>query len=150
MIIIKSQLSKREKENLEFSLQEFSDIYGDFYITKDNLRLFLKENSDLLFECLKKGDKIAFGESTGFAVVFGYSDNAKRKYLKLLTKSDEASDKLVKVIQQNVSDDLYAKIKKNNPVRKILEKNNFRFVGDRGKEILLKWSKYNIKGKGER
>jgi len=145
MIIVKSQLNKKERESLEFTLQEYSDIYGDFYITKDNLRLFLKENPDVLFDCLKKGDKIAFGESTGFAVVFGYSDNANRKYLKLLTKSDESSDKLIKVIQQNVSNDLYAKIKKNNPIRKVLERNNFRFVGDRGKEILLKWNKFNNK-----
>jgi len=150
MITVKSQLTKKEKNTVLITLQEFSDLYGDFYITKDNLRLFIKENPDVLIECLKKGDIIAFDEQHGIALIIGYSDNASRKYIKLLAKDVQTSEKLIKVLQQAVTEDLYAKIKKNNPIKKALENNNFHFVGDRGKEILLKWSKFRRKDKGER
>jgi hypothetical protein len=37
----------------------------------------------------------------------------------------------------NVKCDLYAKIKKNNPLLKVFQHNQFQFVGNRGQEILL-------------
>ncbi len=137
MIRIKGQLNKKEKAELSITLQEMTDIYGDFYITKNNLRLAVKENTDLLYNNLKNGDKIVIGETEGIAIVTGFSDNAPRKYVKILATSNEGANKLIKVLLQNVKCDLFAKIKKNNPIKEVLQNNNFKFVGDRGKEILL-------------
>ncbi len=46
---------------------------------------------------------------------------------------------LIKVAFQNVQCDLFAKVKKNNPLKLALQRNRFKFAGDRGKEILLVW-----------
>jgi len=140
MITFKTGVSTKEKKEITSTIADLTDIYGDFYITRNNLRLSIKENLTILFDCLKKGDKIAFDEN-GVGIVVGYSDNAPRKYLKILAKDDKTVEALIKVISWDIKDDLWIKIKKNNPIRKILEKNHFCFKGGRGKEILL------IKGK---
>ncbi len=137
MINIKGQLSKKERQQVDSLLEEFSDLYGDFYITKDNLRLFIKENKHLFFECLKKGDKVIWDDEKGIIFITGYSDKAPRKYIKILTNNEELVGKLLKVLLWQTDCDLYAKVKKNNPIRRILQNNGFRFCGDRGKEILL-------------
>lgn len=136
MIAFKSGLSKKEKQEIVSLLYELKDVYGDFYITRNNLRLFIKENPDTLFDCLKKGDFIAFTEK-GVGIVTGFSDKSNRKYLKILAQDDATVSDLIKVISWNTKCDLHFKIKKNNPLKKVLERNGFRFCGDRGKEILL-------------
>jgi hypothetical protein len=136
MIVFKNGLSDKEKKQITSLLCELTDVYGDFYITRDNLRLFIKENLNVLFDCLKKGDKIAFDDS-GVVVICGFSDKADRKYLKFLTRNPDDTEKFLKVIAWNLNCDLYVKIKKNNPLKDVLQKNYFRFAGDRGKEILL-------------
>jgi hypothetical protein len=136
MIIFKSVLSNKEKKHISSLLYEMSDVYGDFYITRNNLRLFIKENQNVLFDCLKKGDKIAFNNA-GMGVICGFSDKAERKYLKVLTNDPKFIENVLKVVSWNLDCDLYVKIKKNNPQRGVLEKNYFRFAGDRGREVLL-------------
>jgi len=137
MISIKQNLNKKEKEKLWSLLQDLTDIYKDFYITKNNLRLFISDNLDLLYEGLKKGDKIIFDEKLGIVLVYGFSDNASRKYLKILAKDEDSANQLLKVLSWHLKIDLYAKIKKQNPIVKVLERNGFRFLKDRGAEILL-------------
>jgi len=136
MIVFKTGVSNKEKKEIISILAENVDLFSDFYITKNNLRLSIKENLPVLFDCLKKGDKIAFDEN-GVGIIVGYSDNAPRKYLKILAKKDKDVEALVKIISWNIKEDLWVKIKKNNPMRKILEKNNFRFKAGRGAEVLL-------------
>ena len=147
MIKFVTQISKKDKKALDSILQEYVDVFSDFYMTKQNLRLFIKDNRHLLFDALKGGDKIAFSEDDGLAFVTGWSDNMERKYLKILAKDNESANKLLKVLLWNIDTDLYIKIKKNNPILSTLQKNNFVFRGNRGKEILLV-RKY-LAGQGE-
>lgn len=137
MIVYKAKLSKKEHSIVSHLISELTDIYRDFYITKDNIRLFIKENIDVLFHCLSKGDKIAYGEE-GIAFVTGFSDKSSRKYLKILAKDEAGADRLLKVINWNIKCILYIKIKRNNPIKKVLEINGFKFFKSRGKEILLR------------
>lgn len=149
------QTSKKEKEIINNILMEYIDLYKDVYITKNNLRLFLKENSELMYESLSKGDKIVFDDNLGLIFIYGYSDKASRKYLKILAKDDKSADKLLKVLSWNLKIDLYAKIKKTNPIRRVLERNGFRYFKDRGAEVLLYRQTYSTpsssltKDKGE-
>lgn len=136
MIIFKTGLSKKERMELTSLISEFTDVYSDFYITKNNLRLFIKENITVLFECLQKGDKVAYSED-GVAIVTGFSDKMNRKYLKILAKTNDDVEKLIKIMIWNLDCDLFIKIKKNNPQKGILLKLGFKFLGGRGKEILL-------------
>lgn len=117
-------------------VQEIPDYFSDFYLTKSNLRLFIKDNLSLLFESLKKGDKIAFSKE-GIIVVTGFSDKNPRKYIKLLVKNDKVADDLLRILSWNITCDLYCKLKKNNSLLKILEANGFSYFKNRGKEILL-------------
>ena len=144
MLEFNSKLSKENKEKVSSLIEEFVDIYKDFYITKDNLRLFIKDNVSLLFDCLNKGDKILYGEE-GIVFVTGFSDNAKRKYLKILTKDENSASKLLEALLWYIDCDLYIKIKKRNFVIKSLINNGFKFFGGRGKEVLyFRKGKINI------
>jgi len=136
MINFKEKLTEKEKVEVSEILNDLIDLYGDFYITRNNLRLFIKENIDLLFDSLNKGDKIAYGKE-GIALITGYSDKAERKYVKLLAKDEDSADKLLKIINWNIDIDLYCKLKKVNPLRYVFLNNNYIFKGNRGKELLL-------------
>jgi hypothetical protein len=137
MIVFKDNgLSKKEEAQIFGLLQEVNDPYSDAYITKNNIRLFIRENFDVLKTCLKQGDKISFNEK-GLAVVVGYSDKAPRKYLKLLIKDLEDAPGLVKKLYWHLKEDLFCKVKNNNPLKDVLLSNGFRFIGGRGKEVLL-------------
>ena len=130
------QPSKEEKRKIVSILSDIIDLYGDFYITKNNLRLMLRENTHLLFECLGKNDKIVYGEE-GIAFITGWSDNSNRKYIKILAKDTSDAEKILEIVNWNLNETLYAKIKKENPILSALQRKGFKFAGDRGKEILL-------------
>jgi len=129
-------LSKIEITQINSILSEIVDIFGDFYITKDRLRLYIKENSHLLYEGVTKGNKVIWGDE-GIILVDGYADNYPRKYVKILARNEEDANQLIKLLNWNLNEDIYAKVKKENPILKALQRNGFKFVGDRGKEILL-------------
>lgn len=138
MIHYKSgKLSKKEEIIILTHLEEIEDAFRDFYITKNNLRLFLKDNPELLSESLKAGDKLVYGDEEGLIFITGWSDNSPRKYVKILAIDGNSADRLLKAMAWEIKTDLYIKIKKNNPLLAILKKNNYRFIGDRGLEVLL-------------
>jgi hypothetical protein len=136
MLIYKSRLSKKDKQEVLSILNNISDIYRDFFITKNNLRLFIHDNTELFFSCLNNGDKIVFGEE-GIAFVTGFSDKSPRKYLKILVKQPEDAQKLVSLINWNLDIELFVKLKVNNPIVEVLKKIGFEFMAGRGKEVLL-------------
>jgi hypothetical protein len=151
MIQFKSGLAKKEIPEISSILIDLVDKYGDFYITRNNLRLFIKDNFDVLCDCLKKGDKIVFGPN-GIVIVTGYSDNSPRKYLKILTKDLKDVEPLLQVMFWNLKEkEVYIKLKNNNPLKDFLlskhcKRENgrlvfggFEFVGGRGKETLLRY-----------
>ena len=139
----KSRLTKKEKLQITTMIQEIPDYFGDFYLTKNNLRLFIKDNLSLLFDGLKRGDKIAYNDS-GLAIVTGFSDKNPRKYIKFLVKDDKSANDLLQI--------LYTKLKKRNPLIKVLQTNNFEWFASRGKEILLvrKYIKMSLFNKKEK
>lgn len=138
MIQYKSgSLSKKEKNEINTLLDIITDAYGDFYLTKTCLRLYIKENSHLLYDGISKGNKLVWGDE-GIILVDGFADNYSRKYVKILARNEEDASQLIKLLNWNLpSEDLYAKVKKNNPILRALQKQGFNFAGDRGKEILL-------------
>jgi hypothetical protein len=139
MLICKEGLSKKEKRFVQNALENNVDLYSDFYITSQNIRIPIRENFDILFKYLGKGDVIVYEEENenGLALVTGWSDKASRKYVKLLTKDEHLASNLLKIINWNTNIDLYAKLKKNNPLIKVFNRAGYSFKGDRGSEILL-------------
>jgi len=139
MFEIKQTLSRRDKRTVESCLYEVVDLYSDFYYTRDNIRISLRDNPEILFSSLGKGDKIVLDSENekGIAVITGWSDKSPRKYVKILTRDEKLADKMLKIITWSLKCDLYVKIKKNNRLLKTFQRNFFKFVGDRGQEILL-------------
>jgi len=143
VIKIKSTLSVKDKKQLYGILDELTDLYSDFYLTRNNIRLYIKENIEILYKLLNNGDKILFDEG-GIAVIIGYAEKSPRKYVKILAKDENITDKLIKNINWNFSEELFIKIKDNNPLKNILLKNRWKYFGNRGKEILLKREKLEL------
>jgi len=137
MIMFKDNgLSKKEETIIFGMLQELREPYCDFYLTQNNIRLFINDNAKIFFSCLKLGDKLAYNEK-GLAAVIGYSDKAPRKYLKILVNNLDDVDGLIKTLYWHVKTDLFCKLKNNNPLKDKLLRCGFSFVGGRGKEVLL-------------
>ena len=143
MIIVKNGVSKKDKRKIACILTDLCDIYRDFYLTKNNLRLFIQDNITVLFDDMGKGDLIAFGKE-GIGIITGYSDKAKRKYIKILANTQANADKIIHVLLWEAKCDLWAKVKANSFLRLALENNNFRYYKYRGREILLFRSKYDF------
>lgn len=152
---------------LDFCSQR--EKYSDFYITKDNKRLFLsdlKTCNKVFNDCLKRNDKCLIkekdGSIDGLLLINGYADKHYRKYMKLYSYDKQTIDDLIKTITWTFPTDLYVKVKNENPILEVLlgtriynlifKKNSrdsfigygFRLIGRRGKEALL-CRKYNFK-----
>ena len=132
---------KKEIPLIESIIRELNDDYRDFYITKNNIRLFIKDNFDVLLKDLKHGDRIAYFNN-GVGLVIGFADKSPRKYVKLLAKTLADADKILTVLTDwnHRNYDLYVKMKRNNPLLKVLKKHKFVFATNRGKEVLFKRS----------
>ncbi|MHA1787850.1 MAG: hypothetical protein ACTSXT_01355 [Candidatus Helarchaeota archaeon] len=117
-------------------LSNLIDFYGDFYITKNNIRLSIRDNLHILFNDLNKGNKIIFNQNV-VGVITGFADKTNRKYLKLIYNDVNKVGKILKILNWNFSEDLYIKIKKKNPIQKVLLYNGYKFKGGRGKELLF-------------
>jgi len=152
MFYLKSTISNKDKIEILETLSKLSDPYGDFYLTKNSLRLYIKENPNLLFSYLKKGDKIVFS-TEGIAIITGYADKTitiydrdtglsktadSRKYVKILAENEKVAGDLIKFINWNINEELFTKIKINNPFKSAFLKNEFIFMAGRGKETLLR------------
>jgi len=152
MLKTKQFLSNNEKSNIAILISELSDVYGEFYITKNKLRLFLKENIDSLWATLKSGDKVIFGEQaigviTGFAerqieIIDNITNLKKmipsRKYITILAKDAYHLERLLQYISGEFKKiDLFTKVKKDNPILKCFYNNGWSFLHGRGKELLL-------------
>lgn len=139
------------------------DKYSDFYITKDNKRLFLtdlKISKKVFSNCMKCGDKCLIYEENndikGILLLTGFADKFHRKYLKIFAHKEIIISNLIKALNWHYNCNLYIKVKKFNPITEILlgTKNynscfqtnlnvnrfkgfGFKFKGSRGKEVLL-------------
>jgi hypothetical protein len=138
MVIVKnSKLSASEIREIKSFFSEVFDPYCDFYLTKNNIRLFIRDNPEIFFEGLNRGDYIAYNEN-GIVSLIGFSDKAARKYLKFLTVKPGDVVELLVALSFKYSGEIYCKIKKNNPAMKTLLGMGFQIIGNRGQEELLK------------
>jgi len=137
MIKTKQILSESDREEVLNVLNRIPDIYGDFYITKNNLRLFIRENLTTFLKEVAKGDLIVWSDE-GIAVVVGIADRGNRNYVKIIASNGFAANDLYKSIEKEYrGKELWSKIKRNNPFLKTLEYNGWTFSHGRGKEVLM-------------
>lgn len=155
------KIKTKDKRNFLFFCRK-KDKYSDFYITKNNQRLFLDDPKvcyRVFNDCLKRGDKCLIKEEgdtfKGILIVNGYADKFSRKYMKIHAYDKKTIDHLAKVITWDFPTDLYVKVKNDSPVIQVLLGTRpynlifkkkckdhfigcgFRLIGRRGKEVLL-------------
>lgn len=133
-----SRLSKKDSKKIDLFISGISDDYREFFITQNNIRLYIQDNKEILSKSVEKGDYLVYDtEEKGILLVTGYSDNFKRKYIKILAENNEIIYNLLKMLIMNVKEELFIKVNKRNPIIKILREFGFVFQGGRGKDILF-------------
>lgn len=131
---------KRIKPKNLYDIYDFilfnQDKNEDFYITKNNNRLMIKDLS--LLKKLIKNQKIFGFYNKGLeGILLIYYEKGFRPYIKILTNNRNVVWGLCRFFSWNFFDETYAKIKIENPILRNLQKIGFIEKGKRGKEILL-------------
>lgn len=118
-------------------VQRVKDRFQDFYITHDNQRLFLTDFKAIK-KLLEKQEVYSVYDKGVKGLMIIYKEKGFRPYIKLLTETRRAESSLIKYLMMNFSEqDLYIKVKKENPLAKYIKYFGFIQTGDRGLEILL-------------
>ena len=97
------------------------DSFSDFYITKNNKRLFLtniKIAKQVFTNCTKYADKCYIKEDNGeikaILLINGYKDKFDRKYIKILSKNKKDFEDLFAYLQWQRLSNLFIKVKNTN------------------------------------
>jgi len=130
----------KEKNCIDFYefFTRVEDKYFDFYITKEKNRLFFKNNWDLIKKTLKFQECYGLFNNGLRGILIITKDKGYRPYVKLLAENRKYTIDLLKWFRWNFSEQtLYFKLKKDNPLSKMIFKTGFVKIGDRGSEILF-------------
>jgi hypothetical protein len=148
------------------------DSYSDFYVTKNNKRLYLTNidvAKEVFIDCMKYGNKCYIKEENNeikaVMIIIGFKDKFPRKYIKVLSKSKDDFKDLFAYLQWQELKDLFIKVRNTNKnfvkydekIKRykpsyILRKSGFQVIAVRDREVLLKkednnrgYRKYNNK-----
>lgn len=145
MLELKQHLKNSEKIDIYILLEKLKDFYSDFYITKSNIRLFCHQNPETLFDLIQK-EKIKFIlDKEGVILITGFGNKDYRKYIKILAKNTIVANRLLKFVNWNFREEIYAKLKKENFLLQTFYDAGFIFAGGRGREILIRREKIKEK-----
>jgi len=135
---------------IQFSKNKhFSELIGflaenntnDFYVTKENERLVIKDVDSLnalLQSCVDIWIEDNSGSIDGIVAVWEARGGDKvRNYVKLLAIDLTVASNLLKALVYNTNKELFIKIRKDSALLPIFKNYNFKFKNGRGKEILL-------------
>lgn len=131
------RLNKKNRMDVYEFVQRVKDRFQDFYITRDNQRIFLTDEYSV-GKLLEKQEVYSIYDKGIKGLMIIYKEKGYRPYIKLLTESRNAESALIKYLMMNFSEqDLYIKVKKENPLAKYIKYFGFIQTGDRGAEVLL-------------
>lgn len=131
------RLTKRNTMDVFEFVQKTKDKFEDFYITKNNQRLFLTDLKTIS-KLLEKQEVYSVYDKGIKSLFIIFREKGFRTYIKLLSETRSAESSAVKSIMMNFSEqDLYIKVKKENNLAKYLKYFGFLLTGDRGAEVLL-------------
>jgi len=131
------RLNKRNMMDVYEFVQKIKDRFEDFYITCENQRLFLTDFK-LITKILEKQEIYSVYDKGVKGLMIIFKEKGFRPYIKILSENRKAESALIKYLMMNFSEqDLYIKVKKENPLAKYLKYFGFVQTGDRGLEVLL-------------
>ena len=133
-----TNLKKKQLNSLWYFLR--SHVQSDFYLTKNNRRVFITELKTFR-SLLSQSNNILVHEEkdiNGVMMIWsGDGGDTKRRYIKFNAIDARVVDRLLTILLWNVNTDLFVKIEKYSPFIYVFKDKNFRFAHGRGKEILL-------------
>jgi len=119
------------------TINRIKDAYQDFYVTINKARVFLN-NWHIIKKILNTQEVYALSTNDTKGLLILYKEKGFRPYVKILAEDSDSQRDLIKFLIWNFSDkDLFIKLKKANPLARIIQRYGFIFQGDRGQEILL-------------
>jgi len=128
---------KNTADVIEF-LSRVPDKYQDCYVTVDKQRLFLKKNWSLIEKIIKKQSIYGLFNSELKAILIILKDKGFRPYIKILAEDNKHARYILKFLLWNfTNEELFCKLKKQNPLVEICKRHGFLSIGDRGSELLL-------------
>lgn len=130
---------------VEFISENFD---GDFYIEKNNRRIFIN-NIYSLKQFISSYSNILICREEGKVYgVLGICSvktvEGKRRYIKMNSFDRGAGDKLLSVLFWNTNDTYFIQLNKYSKLSGLLRSKQFKFFGARGNEILLRRNKWQL------
>jgi len=114
------------------------DNFEDFYITVNRQRLFFNKDLKLIEKILKNQKCFGYYEKDLKGILFIIKEKGFRTYIKLLSLDNKINMCLLQYLNWNYSEqDMYFKLKKENPICECIKKLGFSIIGNRGKELLF-------------
>lgn len=113
----------------------------DFYLTKNNSRLYIRDRLtlSLLFkESVDVFIKKEKGDYVGIILLWSSAGGGKKRFfVKLSAGSTSIARDLLTVLLWNAKTELFVKIRKDSPFLQVFKSKGFKFKGGRGVQILL-------------
>lgn len=137
--MIKELTDKKDISDLIDIVQSLDCEKDDFYLTKNNQRIYAKD-ADSLKEFLKEAFNIYYvndNDSKGIILVWKSIGEITRNYIKIIASDFETAKKLTTVLLWSFKEKLFIKIRKDSLYLQIFKEKGFQFLGGRGKQILL-------------
>jgi hypothetical protein len=118
----------------------------DFYLTKDNNRIYI-ENLQTLRELLRNSRDVYVleenGEYQAICLLWKSCGGDKvRYYVKILARNTDATSDILRGFFWHIDVEVFLKVSKKHKFLDIFQKYGFKFIGGRGKQILLKRDKF--------
>jgi len=118
----------------------------DFYLTENNDRVYVTDAISLRKMFKNSKDVYVFedkGDYQAFCLSWKSIGGEKtRYYIKLLAANTEAASNLLRCFLWQVTDELFVKINKKHIFLDVFKKYGFKFIGGRGRQVLLKRDKF--------
>jgi hypothetical protein len=140
------RLTKRNIIDVYEFVQRIKDRFQDFYVTQSNQRLFLTD-LNLIRKIIERQEVFGLYEKGFKGLLIVYKEKGFRPYIKILSENRKSESSLLRYLMLNYSEqDLYIKLKQENPLARFLQYINphtkktqygFMQVGPRGQEVLL-------------
>ena len=135
------QLTKKPKKYEEIIIFLTNQFDYDFYITENNVRLYMTDKSNLK-KFLRQSSLVFYkkekGDYKGIIGVFKSIGGGKtRYYVKVAAVNFNTAKDLLTVLLWNFEKDLYIKIRKDSKFVSAFKNKGFRFRGGRRCQILL-------------
>ena len=114
------------------AVSRIKDYYKDFFFTQDTHRIYL-DDLKVIDKILDTQEVYVLEEKQIEGILIIYRSKGFRPYVKILASNYDTQRDMLKYLIWNFSEvDLFFKLKKENPLVKLVQKYGFVFIGNRG------------------